>query len=105
MSVHAVVESRRSELARLCERFGVESLTLFGSAVTDEFDEQTSDLDFLVAFRTDVKQGGLADSYFGLLAALEELFERPIDLVTDGSVKNPYVLQAIQAHNECLYAA
>lgn len=105
MGVHIVVDGKRSELAGLCERYRVKSLMIFGSAVTGEFDEQRSDLDFLVAFREDVGQGALADAYFGLLAALEELFERPIDLVTAGSVRNPYVRQAINARSELLYAA
>ncbi len=105
MSVHDIVEKRRTDLTRLCERYQVESLAIFGSAVTGGFDEQTSDLDFLVVFRSGLKPGGLADAYFGLLAALEDLFARPIDLVTAGSIKNPYVLQTIQTNNEPLYAA
>ena len=42
------VDARR-ELARLCTRFAVRRLELFGSAAAGTFDSERSDLDFLVA--------------------------------------------------------
>ena len=38
------------EVARLCERYGVERLDLFGSAAGEGFDLNRGDLDFLVFF-------------------------------------------------------
>lgn len=46
-----------------------------------------------------------ARSYFGLLHDLEDLFERPIDLVTVRSLTNPYLLRAIERDRTVLYAA
>jgi hypothetical protein len=37
----------RDAVAVLCRRFGVRRLAIFGSAVTDRFNEERSDVDFL----------------------------------------------------------
>jgi uncharacterized protein len=102
--VIALVESKRSELARLCEEFRVQRLELYGSAVRGGCDALRSDLDFLVTFR-DVPAGGRADCYFGLLEALENLFGRPVDLTEVGAIENPFFLAAIESAREVLYAA
>ena len=38
-----------------------------------------------------------ANAYFGPLAALQDMFRRPIDLLETRAVKNPYVLKACEA--------
>lgn len=69
-------------------------LAVFGSAVTDRFDPERSDLDLLVEFSSDIQHPFRA--YFGLKEELESLFERPVDLVEAGAVTNPYVSASIQ---------
>jgi len=100
----ALVDSKRAELKRLCERYYVRRLELFGSASADSFDPATSDLDFLVEFH-DVPDGEHANCYFGLLEALEALFERPVDLVEAKAIENPYFLAEIQHTRQVLFAA
>jgi predicted nucleotidyltransferase len=51
-----------------------------------------------------VKQGQYADTYFGLLEALEDLFQRPVDLIMVRAIKNPYFIQAINQTRVVLYA-
>jgi uncharacterized protein len=99
-----LIESKRSELRALCERYRVERLALFGSAVRDDFDSGNSDLDFCVTFQS-MTPHEHADSYFGLLEELEELFARRVDLVEIEAVRNPYLRQEIEAGQETLYAA
>jgi hypothetical protein len=100
----AIIESNRAELNRLCARYHVGRLELFGSAAGGRFDPARSDLDFLVEFR-DVPPGQHADCYFGLLEALESLFGRRIDLVEAKAIDNPYFLAGIGPEREVLYAA
>lgn len=45
------------------------------------------------------------DAYFGLKDALEAMFGRPVDLVSMGSVVNPYVKAAIDRDRQLVYAA
>ena len=100
----ALIESKMEDLARLCVRYRVRRLELFGSAAGQDFDAATSDLDFLVEFR-DVPPGEHADCYFGLLEALESLFGRPVDLAETNAIRNPYFLAAIEKTRKVLYAA
>ena len=98
------VEQKREQVGELCRQYRVRRLALFGSALRDDFDPQRSDLDFVVEFEP-LSPGTYANTYFGLIEALERLFERRIDLVESGSVRNPYFRQEIEAHQETLYAA
>jgi hypothetical protein len=68
--------------AELRERFGLEWLGLFGSAARDEMGTD-SDVDILVKFAGPARW----DSYVNLRAALEELVERRVDLVTETGLK------------------
>lgn len=99
-----LIEEKRNDLIRLCAKYRVRRLELFGSALTDRFDSQTSDLDFLVEFLP-LQPGQYADAYFGLLEALRELFQRNVDLVMTGAIKNRYFLESINRRRTVLYAA
>jgi len=66
----------------------VAQLDIFGSAAR-EGSGPDSDLDFLVEFGP-LPEGSHADHYFGLKSALESLFERPVDLVMESAIRNPY---------------
>lgn len=75
----------------LAQRFGVVSLRLFGSYARDMARED-SDVDILVRF------DGPATSkrYFGTQFYLEDLLQRPVDLVTEQALRErlrPYVEQ------------
>ena len=98
------ITERRAELEDLCRRFQVGRLDVFGSAATGKFNSQKSDLDFLVAFKAPDRPG-YADRYFGLLEALERLFARPVDLVVDSAIKNPFFRESIERSKVLLYAA
>lgn len=73
----------------LQEKYGVTKLALFGSIARDKATE-TSDIDILISFE------GIANSqrYFGALFYLEDLLNKPIDLVTDKALRTelrPYI--------------
>lgn len=103
--MNRLIEDRREELNLLCSKYKVQSLELFGSAVTrKKFDAQNSDIDFLVEFLP-LPAGSYFDTYFGLLEELQELFRRPVDLVMTRAIKNPYFLKSINRSRTVLYAA
>jgi predicted nucleotidyltransferase len=102
--MHPVIEFNVEPLRRLCARYPVRRLAVFGSAVTEDFDEQTSDLDFLVDFQA-LPEGARADAFFDLKAALEELFQRPVDLVMRSAVRNPCFETGTHRMEKQLYAA
>jgi predicted nucleotidyltransferase len=102
-AVHVVVESRRREIEQLCRELGVRRLDLFGSAVGDDFDEASSDVDVLVEF-DDGPGFDYFGAYFALKEGLETILSRPVDVVTAASVKNPYLRDRITRTKELLYA-
>ena len=102
--IHPLVQARLPELTPICRRFGVRRLDLFGSAAEGRFATEYSDLDFLVEFDPSLHSGH-ANRYFGLLAELEDLFARPVDLVEAGAVRNPYFRRRVEQSRTLLYAA
>ena len=98
------VAERTGELKRLCVRYGVRRLGLFGSAATESHLSEESDLDFLVEFQPTVL-AAYADAYFGLLESLEQLFGRPVDLVVGPAIRNPYFLQSVERTRTPIYEA
>jgi len=99
-----LLRQHQDRLIHLCRHHRVERLEVFGSAANGDFDEQRSDLDFLVQFQ-DGYPGGPFRQYFDFLAQLKSLFGREVDLVEPQAIKNPYFAQAVNKSREVLYAA
>lgn len=97
------IDRHRQEVVALCHSTGARRLAAFGSAVRGDFDPERSDIDFLVAF-DDLPPARYADAYFALKAGLETLFGRPVDLVTDRSLVNPFFRDQVAAESLTLYA-
>jgi len=97
------IEQFRPKVAKLCRQLNVSRLDLFGSAVREDCTSE-SDVDVLVQFG-DNGGGGLFSRYFDLKEGLEELFGRPVDVVIEKSVKNPYFKASIEGSRRNLYAA
>lgn len=87
---------------QLCKEHQVEAMSLFGSAVNDQFTAD-SDLDFLVKFSDSVSLLDYSDNYFSLLDKLSTLFSRKIDLVSEKSLKNPILIDEIKNSKIALY--
>ena len=99
-----VIKQKRDAVVELCQRFGVRRLDVFGSAAKGTFDPVRSDLDFLVTIQA-ASPGQYADNYLDLANALEALFGRRVDLVTERSIRNPYFRQSIQESRQLVYEA
>lgn len=75
----AYIALHREELARLCRRFGIVRLDVFGSAARGaDFDIAASDVDFLVEFGA---QDDHLARFLDFKQALEALLARRVDLV------------------------
>lgn len=97
------IEQRRDQVAALCHRTGARRLDVFGSVVRGDFSQTSSDLDFLVEF-DDLPPARYANAYFTLKDGLECLFGRPVDLITDSALTNPYLRQRVTAESRTIYA-
>jgi hypothetical protein len=98
-----LVTRNAGALAAFCDRAGIASLDLFGSAVSGGLGD-ASDLDFLVTFAPGCDPG--FDDIEDMEQELSQLFARRVDLVTRRSVEastNPFrrrhiLEQAIQVY-------
>jgi len=102
--MNKLIESKRKELSALCRKYHVQRLEIFGSAVTESFDPGKSDLDFVVQFGK-LAPGEYADTYFGLLEEMEELFQFRVDLIMDTAIDNPYFREKTEKTGVLLFAA
>jgi predicted nucleotidyltransferase len=98
------ITKRLDLLNELCRRFHVRRLDVFGSVATGDERPGESDIDFLVEFER-LEPGARADAYFGLLEALEALFERHVDLVVGPTLRNPYFRESVESTKRLVYAA
>lgn len=83
----SLIERNIDGIKRLCDIYAVAQLSVFGSVLTEKFNDE-SDIDFLVSFDA-VPVENYADNYLQLSMALEELLGREIDLVEDKAIRNP----------------
>jgi uncharacterized protein len=98
------IQAHRDRIGELCREHRVKRLELFGSAARGDFDAARSDLDFFVEFE-ELGWKGSFRRYMGLKFALEELFQRSVDLVEPGAVMNPYFALVANRHRSIVYAA
>ncbi len=95
------VKPYRQELERLCKKYGVKELALFGSALRDDF-AGCSDIDFTYEFFP-MPPVEYARAYFGLLEDLEKLFGRHVDLVSLKAIRNPYSKASLESSKETVF--
>ncbi len=72
------------KIADFCRRWHIQELDLFGSALRDDFSPD-SDLDFLVVYAPDAKVSLFDEAQMEI--ELEELFGRPVDLISRQAVE------------------
>jgi predicted nucleotidyltransferase len=97
------IEKNIEIIRDLCLRHKVYKLFVFGSVLTKKF-KKDSDIDFLVDFK-DVDLYEYADNYFDLKDALENIFNRNVDLLEDKAIKNPYLRQSIDSSKQLIYGS
>ncbi len=101
-AMETVVLPDRERLAELCRRWKIRNLFLFGSVARGEA-RPDSDVDLLVEFEPD--RPSTVRFFLDARADFERAFGRPVDLVQDRLVTNPYRRASIGRDKKLLYAA
>lgn len=97
----SIIESNINKIKDLCAKHKVSELFVFGSVLTNKF-AKSSDIDFVVAFN-DINLYDYADNYFDLKSSLEKLLQRPVDLLEDRAIKNPFLRKSIDSSKQIVY--
>ena len=79
-----LIENNSQKIIALCKKHKVGKLFVFGSILTDRFNEE-SDVDMVVDFDK-VTLEDYADNYFDLKFSLEDIFGREVDLLEDKAI-------------------
>jgi uncharacterized protein len=96
-----LIDTYRNQIIELCDNHKVKELYLFGSALTDQFND-SSDIDLLVQFNQ-VELLEYFDNYMDLKEKLEKMFNRQVDLVENQAVKNPIFRKVLDREKRLLY--
>ena len=96
-----IVEKNINRIKKLCDKYNVNKLYIFGSILTDKFN-RNSDIDFAVSFGQ-VELNKYADNYFDFKFSLEDLFCRPIDLLEEKTINNPFLKKSIDTSKKLIY--
>ena len=99
--MHNIITDNIHQIRMICDRQHIQTLFAFGSVCGERFNE-TSDIDLLVSFKP-LDYGDYADNYFQTADMFEKIFKRPVDLVTDKSLKNPYFIKSVNRTKVLLY--
>lgn len=86
-------------LETVCEAFHIQRLMLFGSVLRADFGPD-SDIDMLVEFKADTRTGLFELS--ALKRALEDIFERSIDLGTPSGLSK-YIRDGVLESAQVIY--
>lgn len=91
----------KSEISELCRTHKVKSLYAFGSILTDKYDS-SSDIDLIVDF-SNIPVDDYADNYFDFKFSLQDVLKRPVDLLEEKAIKNPYFKQSVNRQRQLVY--
>jgi len=102
MGISSEIGNRINSFRDLCRNHKVETMYVFGSATTNNFDQTNSDIDLVVEIKESnpINRGELLIS---LWDKLENFFDRKVDLLTEVSIKNPFLKKSIDNSKVLIY--
>lgn len=102
MDLMTLIKERYKDFIDLCRAHKVDKIYAFGSSITDHFDPYKSDIDLVVKVDIDdpVDRG---EALLSLWDKLETLFKRKVDLLTEESIRNPYLKASIDRTKKLIY--
>ena len=98
-----IIELNLQRIIDHCRRHKVKSLAVFGSILTDRFNDQ-SDIDLLVDFEpTDPEKFDYVTNFFDFQDSLEALLKRRVDLVVSSGLRNKYFINNVNRTKQVIY--
>jgi predicted nucleotidyltransferase len=97
----SILDQYSRDIHELCASHKVKRLYAFGSVLTEQFNKN-SDVDLIVDFDP-IDVANYADNYFDLKFSLQDILHRPVDLLEEKALRNPYFKQAISQNRKLVY--
>jgi uncharacterized protein len=102
MVIKDEIYKKLNEFSTLCKIHKVKYLYAFGSSVTEQFNYDTSDIDLLVEI-DDIDPLERGENLISLWDNFENFFHRKVDLLTDSSIRNPYLRKSVDSTKILIY--
>ena len=99
-----LIDEKREEIAEACQRYGIERLFIFGSALREDFRPGESDIDLLVEFGP-IDISKKFHIYLEARSAFSKILQTEVDLVMSGAVKNKVIAGEIDRTKKLFYGA
>ena len=97
----SILQEHINDIKKLCVDHKVKQLSASGSVLTGKFNKD-SDIDLIVDFEPiDVLL--YVDNYYDLKFSLQDVLKRPVDLLEEKGIKNPYFRKAINQQRQLIY--
>ncbi|MCM1139193.1 MAG: nucleotidyltransferase domain-containing protein [Muribaculum sp.] len=98
-----LIELNLQRIIELCRKHKVKSLAVFGSILTDRFNDD-SDVDLLIDFEpTDLEKFDFVSNFFDLQNSLEALLKRKVDLVVGSGLRNRFFINNVNRTKQVIY--
>jgi predicted nucleotidyltransferase len=102
MNLFGLIKEKDADFIHVCKQHKVSTIYGFGSSVTNHFDLLKSDIDIIVEL--DIKDPiEYGETLLSLWDSLETLFNRKVDLLTEDSIRNPYLRKSIESTKKLIY--
>ena len=100
--MHTIIKENIETIIKICGRYNVVRLYVFGSVLEKTFSYKKSDLDFIVEMEqvSAIEKG---EKLIQLWDELENLFQRNVDLLTDQPIRNPYFKAQVERTKQLIY--
>jgi len=95
------LEKYTPDIINLCKTHRVKSLYAFGSVLTENFNKE-SDIELIVDF-SNIDVEDYADNYYEFKFSLQEILKRPVDLLEEKAIKNPYFRLSVNKKRQLVY--
>lgn len=104
MRAEQLLRKKQQDIEALCGKYAVKRLRLFGSALREDWNPESSDFDFLAEFGPPIGMNAF-DQLMGFILDMEELLGRKVDVVDWNAAKNPFFKRHADRSARELYAA
>jgi len=102
MVIKNEILKRANDFSALCKNHKVKSLYAFGSSTNSNFNFEESDIDLLVEIdaKDPIERGEKLMSFWDMM---ESFFNRKVDLLTESSIRNPFLRKSIDSTKVLIY--
>jgi predicted nucleotidyltransferase len=100
--MQALLTNKLDQISTILKAHKVSRAYAFGSVCTDRFTD-SSDIDILVAFDEGIDPIEYGDLYWSLDDIMPKILGRPVDLMTERQLRNPYFVKVMNRTKTSIY--